>query len=226
MAAGADADADDDAESCAPPAVAAVVDACPAAPAATTGGAQDPASASAPPAQAADSSSSSTLRPRPQIALHDGEAALNLTLVDPDRFGWTAAGGIVDLETPHQVRIFCAHVRVYNMSAMWRAYATGMELMIFYICSIYASAHTLFVSYLIIPHTKTTNNRGPDRPVPSRCICPTPSRRSKPPSSFGRNARPSGGKRSSGSAIEKGGRRGGGPRRPKRGRRRLRGERA
>ena len=38
---------------------------------------------------------------RPRIA----ESALNLTLVDPDRYGWTAAGGIADLATPHQVRL-------------------------------------------------------------------------------------------------------------------------
>ena len=43
---------------------------------------------------------SSTLSSSRRIA----ESALNLTLVDPDRYGWTAAGGIADLATPHQVR--------------------------------------------------------------------------------------------------------------------------
>jgi len=31
------------------------------------------------------------------------ENAINLTLLDPPRFGWTAAGGVADLLHPHEV---------------------------------------------------------------------------------------------------------------------------
>jgi hypothetical protein len=43
-------------------------------------------------------------------SLHDANQAhcyeenlLNLSLLDPSRFGWTAGGGIADLSTPHEV---------------------------------------------------------------------------------------------------------------------------
>jgi len=32
-----------------------------------------------------------------------GESSVNLALLDPPRWGWTAAGGIADLLTPHEV---------------------------------------------------------------------------------------------------------------------------
>lgn len=41
---------------------------------------------------------------------------MNLALMDPPRWGWTAAGGIVDLLPPHEVRykdllwLFCAKI--------------------------------------------------------------------------------------------------------------------
>lgn len=33
----------------------------------------------------------------------NAEIAINLTLLDPPRFGWTAAGGVADLLHPHEV---------------------------------------------------------------------------------------------------------------------------
>jgi hypothetical protein len=32
------------------------------------------------------------------------ESMINLTLLDPARWGWTAAGGVADLLSPHEVR--------------------------------------------------------------------------------------------------------------------------
>jgi hypothetical protein len=34
------------------------------------------------------------------------ENSINLSLLDPPRFGWTVAGGVGDVLPPHQVRIF------------------------------------------------------------------------------------------------------------------------
>jgi hypothetical protein len=34
------------------------------------------------------------------------ENSINSTLLDPPRFGWTAAGGVADLLPPHEVRLF------------------------------------------------------------------------------------------------------------------------
>jgi hypothetical protein len=33
-----------------------------------------------------------------------GESMINLTLLDPARWGWTAAGAVADLLPPHEVR--------------------------------------------------------------------------------------------------------------------------
>lgn len=35
------------------------------------------------------------------------ESIMNLTLLDPPKWGWTAAGGVADLLPPHEVRISC-----------------------------------------------------------------------------------------------------------------------
>jgi hypothetical protein len=44
------------------------------------------------------------------------ESQINLSLLDPSRYGWMAIGGIADLSTPHEVcslyasiRIMCVH---------------------------------------------------------------------------------------------------------------------
>ena len=44
----------------------------------------------------------------PQLAsttskIRNAENAVNLTLLDPPRFGWTAAGGVEDVLPPHEV---------------------------------------------------------------------------------------------------------------------------
>lgn len=33
----------------------------------------------------------------------DGETVINLALLDPPRFGWSAIGGVVDVLPPHEV---------------------------------------------------------------------------------------------------------------------------
>lgn len=33
------------------------------------------------------------------------ETSINLSLLDPARFGWTAAGAVADLLSPHEVRV-------------------------------------------------------------------------------------------------------------------------
>ena len=79
-----------------------------------TAGGSSPANASGTASTCA--ASSSALRPAapsPASATADtaatssttsriAESVLNLTLLHPDRYGWTAAGGIADLATPHQ----------------------------------------------------------------------------------------------------------------------------
>jgi hypothetical protein len=37
-------------------------------------------------------------------AAHHSLNSVNLTLLDPARWGWTAAGGVTDLLPPHEVR--------------------------------------------------------------------------------------------------------------------------
>ena len=36
-------------------------------------------------------------------AERSAESAINLTVLDPPRFGWTAAGGVAEVLTPHEV---------------------------------------------------------------------------------------------------------------------------
>jgi hypothetical protein len=52
---------------------------------------------------AAPSSASGRSDDDPQAAYHSLNS-VNLTLLDPARWGWTAAGGVVDLLPPHEVR--------------------------------------------------------------------------------------------------------------------------
>jgi hypothetical protein len=40
----------------------------------------------------------------------EAEARINLALLEPQRWGWTAAGGIADLLPPHEVSV---HVHYY-----------------------------------------------------------------------------------------------------------------
>jgi hypothetical protein len=35
---------------------------------------------------------------------NSAESMVNLTLLDPSRWGWTAGGGVADLLPPHEVR--------------------------------------------------------------------------------------------------------------------------
>jgi len=39
----------------------------------------------------------------PSTCERTAESAINLTLLDPPRFGWTASGGVADLLHPHEV---------------------------------------------------------------------------------------------------------------------------
>lgn len=41
------------------------------------------------------------------------ENSINLTLLDPPRYGWTAAGGVSDLLTPHEVSFMTQNCRYY-----------------------------------------------------------------------------------------------------------------
>jgi hypothetical protein len=43
---------------------------------------------------------------KPKYDIYE-ENCINLSLLDPARFGWTAGGGIADLSTPHEVRVQC-----------------------------------------------------------------------------------------------------------------------
>jgi hypothetical protein len=45
-------------------------------------------------------------------AAHHSLNSVNLTLLDPARWGWTAAGGVADLLPPHEVRF---DLRPYGM---------------------------------------------------------------------------------------------------------------
>ena len=54
----------------------------------------------------AGSSSDSSSRSQPVGAAKGDlfcENSINLALLDPPRFGWTAAGGVADLLPPHEV---------------------------------------------------------------------------------------------------------------------------
>ena len=46
-------------------------------------------------------SQSQSQQPIPDVRT---ENMVNLTLLDPPRWGWTAAGGVADLLSPHEVR--------------------------------------------------------------------------------------------------------------------------
>ena len=50
------------------------------------------------------------------------ENRINLSLLDPSRFGWTALGGIADLLTPHEVRWFFHDLLLHIVISIYREY--------------------------------------------------------------------------------------------------------
>ena len=48
-------------------------------------------------------SSEEAQKPQQEYEL-SAETVMNLTLMDPPRWGWTAVGGVADLLTPQEVR--------------------------------------------------------------------------------------------------------------------------
>jgi hypothetical protein len=69
----------------------------------------------------------------------NSHSLLNLTLLDPPRWGWSAAGGIVDVATPHDVRI-------NNTLDTWYSY------LIHWFCN-FVCFKTFFRKRLFHPHT-------------------------------------------------------------------------
>lgn len=49
------------------------------------------------------SSDSSSLQSQDAFSDENAEAMMNLSLLDPPHWGWSAAGGVVDLLPPHEV---------------------------------------------------------------------------------------------------------------------------